>query len=79
MLKSHFTIDSASPKGGLVPVSPESVDAFKDEGSLNFLSDPECKKLWSETKKIKDVKADDYVAVFCVGGVFPFSRLLDHR
>jgi hypothetical protein len=46
------------------------VETFKDEESVKFLnSDPEAKKLFSETKKIKDVNAADYVAIFVIGGV----------
>lgn len=75
-LASHFEIDSASPKGGLAPVDHSSVENFTDDESVRFLKgDPEAKKLYSETKKIKDVNAEDYVAVFVVGGHGPMIDL----
>lgn len=39
-----------------------------DQGKF-FLEDPTAKKVWQETKKISDVKAEDYKAIFVVGGV----------
>ena len=72
-LSSDFNLDSASPKGGLAPISPDSVESYRDEESVKFLSDPEMKRLFTDTKKIKDVKVEDYVAIFVVGGVGIFG------
>jgi putative intracellular protease/amidase len=71
-VRPHFNIDFASPKGGAAPIDHSSVENFKDEESVKFFQgDEEAKKLVTETKKIKDVKAEDYVAIFVVGGVCP--------
>ena len=43
---------------------------FKDEESVKFnTSDLEAKHLVANTIKVSDVKVDDYVAIFVVGGV----------
>jgi len=64
-----FRLDSASPKGGSAPVDPASVETFTDKESVDFLNDTKFKGLWNETKKISEVKAANYDAVFVVGGV----------
>ncbi|ORY34233.1 class I glutamine amidotransferase-like protein [Naematelia encephala] len=75
-LVDHFAIDSASPKGGLPPLDHVSVENFKDDESVKFLEkDPAAKKIWSETKKISDVSAADYAAIFVVGGHGPMIDL----
>ena len=69
ILSPHFKIEAASPKGGLAPVDPDSVKTFTDEESTKFLHEPTSKKLYSETKKIRDVNVADYAAIYVVGGV----------
>uniref|UniRef100_A0A0K3C6T7 D-lactate dehydratase n=1 Tax=Rhodotorula toruloides TaxID=5286 RepID=A0A0K3C6T7_RHOTO len=63
-----YTITFASPKGGKAPLDPSSVEMFKeDEEATKFLNDPEAKQLYENTKKLVDVKADDYASVLYVG------------
>jgi putative intracellular protease/amidase len=45
------------------------VENFTDDESKSFLNDSETKALWQNTKKISDVNAEDYRAIFVVGGV----------
>lgn len=73
-LSKDFTIVGASPKGGEAPVDETSVKQFMDDQGKFFLEDPTAKKVWQETKKISDVKASDYKAIFVVGGVSAGSR-----
>ncbi|BGO99212.1 Glutathione-independent glyoxalase HSP31 [Rhodotorula toruloides] len=62
-----YTITFASPKGGKAPLDPSSVEMFKeDEEATKFLNDPEAKQLYENTKKLVDVKADDYASVLYV-------------
>ena len=68
-LSSKYTIDFASPKGGKAPLDHSSVENFKDEQSTSFLNDSKTKELVENTKKLSQVKADDYKAIFVVGGV----------
>jgi putative intracellular protease/amidase len=53
---------------------------FKDDESVKFMtSDAEAKKLWSETKKLSEVKAEDYAAIFVIGGHGPMIDLPDNQ
>ena len=45
------------------------MENFTDDESKSFLNDSETKALWQNTKKISDVNAEDYRAIFVVGGV----------
>ncbi|GAA5892146.1 hypothetical protein JCM6882_005708 [Rhodosporidiobolus microsporus] len=71
-----YEVDFASPKGGKAPLDPSSVDGFKDdEGCRKFLSDSAATKLVENTKKLSDVKQEDYAAIFYVGGHGPLFDL----
>jgi putative intracellular protease/amidase len=73
---ANFTIHAASSKGGAAPIDHSSVENFTDDESVHFnTSDPEAKELVSNTKKISQVKASDYAAVFVVGGHGPMIDL----
>lgn len=79
-VKEHFNVVSASTKGGLAPVDQSSVENFKDEESVRFYNDDaEAKKLFTETKKISEVKAEDYAAIFVIGGHGPMIDLPDNK
>lgn len=55
----------ASPKGGEAPLDQSSVKPYKkDKVCKNFLKNP----VWKETVKLEDVDADEYDAIFVVGG-----------
>ncbi|KAH8806909.1 class I glutamine amidotransferase-like protein [Flagelloscypha sp. PMI_526] len=71
ILASHFEIDFASPQGPNPPIDPLSVETFKDEDSLKFLSDPVIQEKLVNAKRIADVKAEDYDGIFYVGGHGP--------
>lgn len=74
VLSSHYRIEAISTKGGPVPVDQHSVENFQDEESQKFLKDPEAQKLVKNTKKVEDVKAADYEAIFVIGGVSADSK-----
>ncbi|KIY73706.1 class I glutamine amidotransferase-like protein [Cylindrobasidium torrendii FP15055 ss-10] len=71
ILAPHVNITFASPKGANPPVDEGSVKTFTDDESQKFLKDPEVKKLFENTKKISEVDAKDYDAIFYVGGHGP--------
>ena len=53
-----------------------SVEMFTDKESVDFLkNDPKAIEFWSNTKKISEVKAADYDAIFVVGGHGPMIDL----
>ncbi|GAA5828177.1 hypothetical protein JCM11251_002620 [Rhodosporidiobolus azoricus] len=73
-----YEVDFASPKGGKAPLDPSSVDGFKDdEGCKKFLGDAAAIKLVDNTKKLSEVKQEDYAAIFYVGGHGPLFDLTD--
>jgi putative intracellular protease/amidase len=68
-LRDYFNIVFASPKGGVAPLDQSSVENFKDEQSVTFLNDSKTKYLVKNTHKLSNIKEEDYVAIFVVGGV----------
>jgi len=72
--KTDMTI--ASPKGGEAPLDPSSVEAFKEDAeSTKFLKEKEA--LWKNTEKLSSFagKADQFDAIFYVGGHGPMYDL----
>ncbi|KAG0709572.1 class I glutamine amidotransferase-like protein [Suillus ampliporus] len=74
ILAPHFTIEFASPEGPNPPVDEYSVETFPDD-IPKFLEDPLVKKKLETAQKLSEVKADDYDAVFYVGGHGPVLDL----
>lgn len=59
----------ASPKGGEAPLDEGSIEASKDDaGCQRYLKDPAGLAATKATVPLADCKADDYDAVFYVGG-----------
>lgn len=75
VLHNKANITVASPKGGEAPLDPASVEAAKDDVSVNFLKNDE--KVWKTTQKLSDFagKANDFDAIFYVGGHGPMFDL----
>lgn len=69
-------ITLASPKGGQPPIDPASTtDDAQSEATKRFDKDAELQKKLSMTKKLKDVNASDFDAVFYPGGHGPLWDL----
>ncbi|THV08614.1 ThiJ/PfpI [Dendrothele bispora CBS 962.96] len=69
-------IDFAAPAGPNPPVDPSSVKMFaEDKESVAFLNDETAKAKFASAKKLSDVKAEDYDAIFYVGGHGPVIDL----
>ncbi|KAF8529200.1 class I glutamine amidotransferase-like protein [Hysterangium stoloniferum] len=76
VLAPHADIDFASPAGPNPPVDEYSVQTFKDDQEcVKFLQDATVISMFKNAKKLADVKADDYDAIFYVGGHGPVLDL----
>ncbi|KAK7444752.1 hypothetical protein VKT23_015069 [Stygiomarasmius scandens] len=77
ILKDAASIDFAAPKGPNPPVDPTSVKSFaEDKESTQFLNhDDTVKTKLANAKKLSDVKASDYDAIFYIGGHGPVIDL----
>ncbi|ESZ91424.1 putative chaperone protein HSP31 [Sclerotinia borealis F-4128] len=75
ILAPHAQITIASVLGGASPLDPASIDAAKDDISVNFLKTQE--SLWKNTAPLADFvgKAAEFDAVFYVGGHGPMFDL----
>jgi putative intracellular protease/amidase len=66
----------ASPKGGQPPIDPKSAEpASQTAATRRFDADEALKQKLSTTKKLAEVKADDFDAVFFPGGHGPLWDL----
>ncbi|KAH9853675.1 class I glutamine amidotransferase-like protein [Lenzites betulinus] len=74
VLSSKYQIDFASPNGPNPPVDEGSVQNFKDDVP-KFLEDATVQQKFASAKKLADVSAADYDAVFYVGGHGPVMDL----
>jgi putative intracellular protease/amidase len=75
VLSSTHTIDFASPAGPNPEVDEGSVKMFKDDESVKFLKDETVKEKFAKAKKLSEVNASDYAAIFYVGGHGPVMDL----
>ncbi|WP_419905127.1 type 1 glutamine amidotransferase domain-containing protein [Kiloniella sp.] len=72
-------ITLASPAGGQIPVDPASLgDDFKTNDTRRYEKDAEAQALLANTKKLDDVLASDFDAVFYPGGHGPLYDLTDN-
>jgi len=69
-------ITLASPKGGQPPIDPKSAEpGAQTEATKRFDKDAELQKLLANSKKLGEVKAADFDAVFFPGGHGPLWDL----
>lgn len=70
------TITIASPKGGQPPIDPKSDEpASQTPASIRFKADKPLQQLLANTKKLAEISADDFDAVFYPGGHGPMWDL----
>jgi putative intracellular protease/amidase len=69
----------ASPKGGQPPIDPKS-DSPADQtpAMARFKEDAVAKQALANTRKLGDMKAEDYDTIFYVGGHGPMWDLVDN-
>lgn len=71
-----FEIDVATPKGGAAPIDPNSeVSDAQTAATERYFKDEEVQKIIANTRKLDQVKAGDYAAVFYPGGHGPLWDL----
>lgn len=69
-------ITIASPKGGQPPIDPKSEEpGSQTEATRRFDKDKDLKQLLANTKRLSEVSADDFDAVFYPGGHGPLWDL----
>ncbi|MEO5570651.1 MAG: type 1 glutamine amidotransferase domain-containing protein [Bacteroidia bacterium] len=74
------TITIASPKGGQPPIDPTSTEpANQTKATHRFDKDEALKDLLAKTKKLSEVSADDFDAVFYPGGHGPLWDLTNDK
>ncbi len=75
-LDAGVNITLASPAGGQPPLDPKSdAEDAQTEFTKRFKDDTEAQKRLASTKKLADVKAEDFDAVFYPGGHGPMWDL----
>ncbi|KAJ7041496.1 ThiJ/PfpI [Mycena alexandri] len=76
ILSPHATIDFASPAGPNPPLDEDSVKAFESDAECKkFLADATVASKLASAKKLSEVSAKDYDAIFYVGGHGPVIDL----
>ncbi|MES2520039.1 MAG: type 1 glutamine amidotransferase domain-containing protein [Bacteroidota bacterium] len=74
------SITIASPKGGQPPIDPKSNEpSSQTPASIRFNSDADLHKTLANTKKLSDVSADDFDAIFYPGGHGPLWDLTNDK
>jgi len=69
-------ITLASPKGGQPPLDPKSDEAdFQTEATHRFKEDKAAQAVLADTRKLSDISAGDYDAIFYPGGHGPLWDL----
>src|SRR5512144_408932 len=72
-------ITIASPKGGQPPVDPKSdLPENQTPAMARFKQDPAAQKDFANTVKLKDMRSEDFDAVFYPGGHGPMWDLVDN-
>ncbi|MCP2044157.1 type 1 glutamine amidotransferase domain-containing protein [Pontibacter sp. HSC-36F09] len=73
-------VELASPKGGQPPIDPKSTEKdAQTEATRRFYEDDDLQHKLSRTKKLSEVRADDYDAIFFPGGHGPLWDLSNDR
>jgi putative intracellular protease/amidase len=73
-------ITLASPRGGEPPQDPKSDGPdFQTEATERFRNDPEAQQQLANTRKLQDVSANDFDAIFYPGGHGPLWDLANDR
>jgi putative intracellular protease/amidase len=80
--QAGYKMDIASPSGGTIPLDPESLshEFLADLGTEKRYADRAFMDLLKDTKKVSDVKLEDYDAIYLTGGhgvMFDFTESRD--
>lgn len=67
--EQNFDITIASPKGGKIPLDPESLNVLTlDKMSKDYLENPDFMTLLENTKSLKEVAGEEFDCVYLAGG-----------
>ncbi|MBF8964528.1 type 1 glutamine amidotransferase domain-containing protein [Pontibacter sp. FD36] len=73
-------VNLVSPKGGQPPIDPKSTEPdAQTEATRRFYEDDDLQHKLSRTRKLSEVRAEDYDAVFYPGGHGPLWDLANDR
>jgi putative intracellular protease/amidase len=68
----------ASPKGGQPPIDPKSdLPENQTPAMTRFKNDPDAQKVFATTKMLKDMRSEDFDAIFYPGGHGPMWDLAE--
>ncbi|KAI8628122.1 ThiJ/PfpI family protein [Xylariaceae sp. FL1651] len=78
LTKAGVEIVTASPKGGIAPLDPGSVEMSKDDAAAQAFA-TEKKAVWEQTERVASFKgrAGEFAAVFYPGGHGPMFDLVN--
>lgn len=77
---ANADVSLASPNGGQPPLDPKSDKPdFQTEATERLKGDADAQAVLANTLKLSDISADDYDAVFYVGGHGPLWDLAEDR
>ncbi len=80
LLDKGVEITVATPKGGKAPIDPSSdTEDAQTEDTKRFKQDDAAQKVINTTKKLSEVSAEDFDAVFYPGGHGPLWDLADNK
>jgi putative intracellular protease/amidase len=69
----------ATPKGGQPPIDPKSdLPENQTPAMTRFKNDPSAQKVLSETRRLSDMRSEDFDTIFYVGGHGPMWDLVDN-
>jgi putative intracellular protease/amidase len=78
LIDAGATVVLASPKGGQAPIDPTSDEAAaQTNATARYHDDPATQRLLSTTKRLSEVNASSFSAVFYPGGHGPLWDLVD--
>ena len=79
-LDAGVKITLASPKGGQPPIDPRSLsEESQTDSTRRFLSDDDAQRALAYTKKISELSADGFDAIFYPGGHGPLWDLVSDQ
>ena len=80
LLDKGAEITVATPKGGQAPIDPSSdTEDAQTEDTKRFKQDDQAQRVIATTKKLSEVSADDFDAVFYPGGHGPLWDLSEDK
>jgi len=78
-LDAGVDLTLASPKGGQPPIDPKSdLPENQTDAMTRFKQDPDAQKVFANTLKLSDMRAEDFDAIFYPGGHGPMWDLVDN-